>query len=190
MNRNARVARAVRRHRRGERQPQRGPGVLRARALAHARARAGDRERRARSRSRPARRGLGRASGRHLQKRFWRLHPSVDGCQVAKCASGPPHQVPFSCASSAPTSQKLTSSTTIPFESKRLKVAPSTWIELPNSKLRISLSTLYYRFWPKDVTEIWPDVSIPPRWADLKIGRDAPLDYVTKQLRDHSAAGT
>jgi hypothetical protein len=57
------------------------------------------------------------------------------------------------------------------------------WIELPNSKLRMSLSTLHYQFWPDEVDAVHPDVEVPPRWLDLKQGHDAALDYVTARLR-------
>ena len=49
---------------------------------------------------------------------------------------------------------------------------------LPNSRLLLRYSTLYYEFLPGGPNEIVPNRQIVPSWQDLKAGRDPVLEWV------------
>jgi hypothetical protein len=51
---------------------------------------------------------------------------------------------------------------------------------LPNSRLRVWVSTEYYRFGRRAAAALMPDRWVEPRWADYKAGRDAVLEWLTK----------
>lgn len=52
---------------------------------------------------------------------------------------------------------------------------------LPNSGLRVSYSTRYYRFAADSDTAVVPDVRIVPTWAQFRSGRDPVLDWILSQ---------
>ncbi|MBA3667694.1 MAG: hypothetical protein H0W65_08225 [Sphingomonas sp.] len=58
-------------------------------------------------------------------------------------------------------------------------------ITLPQSNLRVSVSTLYYQFWPTNIAALKPDVSRPPNWGAVRSGRDSALTYAIAQLRQN-----
>jgi hypothetical protein len=49
---------------------------------------------------------------------------------------------------------------------------------LPNSGLRVTVSTRYYRFQEEDTPGVLPDHHIAPLWDDWRSGRDPVLDWV------------
>jgi hypothetical protein len=51
---------------------------------------------------------------------------------------------------------------------------------LPNSRMQVSYSTMYYKFQPDDRL-VTPDKEIHPTWADWVNGRDPVLDWILKQ---------
>ena len=53
--------------------------------------------------------------------------------------------------------------------------------QLPNSGLRVSYSTRYYRFGEDSATAVQPDRRIEPTWKDFQLGRDAVLDWILSQ---------
>jgi len=52
---------------------------------------------------------------------------------------------------------------------------------LPNSGLRVSYSTRYYRFGADSDTAVEPDRRIEPTWQDFRSGRDPALDWILAQ---------
>ena len=52
---------------------------------------------------------------------------------------------------------------------------------LPNSGLRVSYSTRYYRFGADSDTAVEPDRRIEPTWQDFRSGRDPVLDWILAQ---------
>jgi hypothetical protein len=52
---------------------------------------------------------------------------------------------------------------------------------LPNSKVKVSYSTRFYRFLDGDGDHIPVDRAIAPSWADLRDGRDAVMEWVLAQ---------
>ncbi|WP_334078317.1 S41 family peptidase [Microbulbifer sp. M83] len=53
---------------------------------------------------------------------------------------------------------------------------------LPNSGIEVNYSKRLYRFQDKPTQGIQPDVLIPTRWADYRVGRDAVLDWVLDDI--------
>jgi hypothetical protein len=55
---------------------------------------------------------------------------------------------------------------------------------LPNSRLRVNVSTRYYRFQEEDTPGVLPDYHIAPSWDDWLSGRDSVLEWVqTRPIR-------
>lgn len=54
-------------------------------------------------------------------------------------------------------------------------------LQLPNSGLRVSYSTRYYRFGADSATAVEPDRRIEPTWNDFRSGRDPVLDWILSQ---------
>lgn len=52
---------------------------------------------------------------------------------------------------------------------------------LPNSGLRVSYSTRYYRFAADSDTAVVPDVLIEPTWEQFRSGRDTVLEWIVAQ---------
>ncbi|SDK76515.1 S41 family peptidase [Microbulbifer yueqingensis] len=53
---------------------------------------------------------------------------------------------------------------------------------LPNSGIEVNYSKRLYRFQDQASQGIQPDVLIPTRWADYRVGRDAVLDWVLEDI--------
>lgn len=49
---------------------------------------------------------------------------------------------------------------------------------LPNSGLRISYATQYYRFGVETDTAVIPDRQIEPTWAEFRAGRDPVMEWI------------
>src|SRR5262245_47417211 len=49
---------------------------------------------------------------------------------------------------------------------------------LPNSRLVVSYSTMYYKFLDEDVPAVMPDQRIDSSWADYKAGRDPVMEWI------------
>ena len=54
----------------------------------------------------------------------------------------------------------------------------NSWIKLPNSRLRISASMLYYKFMDTDTPTVEPDRLIETAWKDYANGRDSVLEAI------------
>ena len=52
---------------------------------------------------------------------------------------------------------------------------------LPNSKIVVSYSSKYYKFWDTDVPAILPDKSLPPSWPEFRRGEDPVMTWVLSQ---------
>lgn len=52
---------------------------------------------------------------------------------------------------------------------------------LPNSRLRVSYSTRYYKFQDKDTPSLMPDKLIEPVWEFYTSGRDSALEWIISQ---------
>ena len=52
---------------------------------------------------------------------------------------------------------------------------------LPNSHLKVTVSTRYYRFQAEDTPGVLPDHYAPPSWRDYRAGRDPALSWVLAQ---------
>lgn len=52
---------------------------------------------------------------------------------------------------------------------------------LPNSRLRVSVSTRYYAFQEEDTPGVFPDRWIVPTWEDWVAGRDPALEWILEQ---------
>ena len=53
-------------------------------------------------------------------------------------------------------------------------------MRLPESRLQVSYSTMFYKFLPDDGL-VTPDKEIQPTWADWVAGRDPVLDWIVSQ---------
>lgn len=49
---------------------------------------------------------------------------------------------------------------------------------LPNSRLVVSYSTMYYKFLEEDAPAVMPDKRIDPNWSDFQAGRDPVMDWI------------
>jgi hypothetical protein len=54
-------------------------------------------------------------------------------------------------------------------------------LTLPNSRLKVSYSTKYYKFQEKDAPAVMPDKLIEPVWELYTAGRDAALEWILAQ---------
>lgn len=54
-------------------------------------------------------------------------------------------------------------------------------IRLPNSGLRVSVSTAFYRFALDADTALVPDVLVRPSWEQFRAGRDEALEWTTRR---------
>jgi hypothetical protein len=52
---------------------------------------------------------------------------------------------------------------------------------LPNSHLKVTVSTRYYQFQAEDTPGVLPDHYAPPNWRDYRAGRDPALSWVLAQ---------
>ncbi|NJO85194.1 MAG: hypothetical protein HC828_22255 [Blastochloris sp.] len=49
---------------------------------------------------------------------------------------------------------------------------------MPNSGLRVSLASRYYRFHDADAPAVIPDQFIEPTWSDYHAGRDPVVEWI------------
>jgi|CXWL01.1.fsa_nt_gi hypothetical protein len=59
--------------------------------------------------------------------------------------------------------------------------------ELPNSRIKGSVAREFYRFQEQDTPGLFPDVSLPPTWADFAAGRDAIVDWTLRRVAARNA---
>ncbi|WP_306429223.1 hypothetical protein [Sphingobacterium sp. E70] len=55
------------------------------------------------------------------------------------------------------------------------------WFKLPNSKLEVSCSLLFYSFQQKNTDGVLPDKTIMPLFKAYSEGRDPALDWILKR---------
>jgi len=72
---------------------------------------------------------------------------------------------------------------------------PNSWQEsrrfyLPNSGLRVGVSTRYYSFAPGGTDMISPQIYAPPRWQDWRDGRDNAMQAIWREVFRHRLTGS
>ena len=55
---------------------------------------------------------------------------------------------------------------------------------LPNSGLKVSYSTRYYKFQDEDTPAVMPDVRIDPSWEAFRVGRDPVMEWILAYSED------
>jgi hypothetical protein len=65
--------------------------------------------------------------------------------------------------------------------SKPNNYSESDELTLPNSRLKVSYSTKYYKFQEKDTPALMPDKLIEPVWELYTAGRDTAMEWILAQ---------
>lgn len=68
-----------------------------------------------------------------------------------------------------------------PSGSKPNSYSENDELTLPNSRLKVSYSTKYYKFQDKDTPSLMPDKLIEPVWELYTAGRDSAMEWILTQ---------